>query len=246
MDIGPRPAGSATSRRLAGALRLELPGGRFEPVPGGLRNVVGVLPGPGPAIVVGAHYDTEVEPPGFVGANDGAAGTAAVVELSRALRGELTEGHREVRFLLFDGEEEAAGCRPEAFGTDPRCGLRGSREYARRHAGEVGEMIVLDYIANKGLRVPREANSDPGLWAELRAAAERAGALEVFPDAEQPPVLDDHVPFLQREVPAIDVIDFSYPYRDTLEDTPDKLSAPSLDQVGETVTELIVALASRR
>jgi Zn-dependent M28 family amino/carboxypeptidase len=205
-----------------------------------------VLPGPGPAVLVGAHYDTEVAPPGFVGANDGAAGTAAVVELSRALRGALREGHREVRFLLFDGEEEAAGCPPEAFGTEPRCGLRGSREYARRHPGEVKEMILLDYVANRDLRIPRESNSDPGLWAELRAAAERAGAIEAFPDAEQPPVLDDHVPFVRRKVPAIDLIDFSYPYRDSLEDTPDKLSIDSLDRVGETVAELVIGLAGPR
>ena len=87
-DYGWRPAGSPALRRLAVRLRALMPRGRFESVPGhpGLRNVVGSVPGRLPAVVVGAHYDVEAAPRGFVGANDGAAGTAAVVTLARALR----------------------------------------------------------------------------------------------------------------------------------------------------------------
>src|SRR3954469_15218688 len=102
--LGPRPAGSPASRRLAERLRRMLPDGRFQAVPGGLRNVVGTVPGRDPQryIVVGAHYDTK-EIPHFVGANDGAGGTAAVVELARELP-PRTIGPT-VRFVLFDGEE---------------------------------------------------------------------------------------------------------------------------------------------
>src|SRR5512134_3534156 len=72
VDLGPRPAGSAASRRLARRFRRLLPRGRYQPVPGGLRNVVGRVPGrSGGYVVVGAHYDTK-DIPGFVGANDGA------------------------------------------------------------------------------------------------------------------------------------------------------------------------------
>jgi hypothetical protein len=76
-------------RRLAERLRPLLPGGRFEAIRGepGLRNVVGVLPGRKPGVVAGAHYDTLAKPRGFVGANNGAAGTAIVIEAARALRG---------------------------------------------------------------------------------------------------------------------------------------------------------------
>jgi len=105
--LGPRPAGSRALRRLSERLRRELPDGRFEPVPGhrGLRNVVGRLPGAKPAIVIAAHYDTKALP-GFVGANDGAAGTAAVLELARALgRTDRPPDAPELRFVLFDGEE---------------------------------------------------------------------------------------------------------------------------------------------
>jgi glutaminyl-peptide cyclotransferase len=240
--VGQRPAGSPQLRRLAERLRGLLPNGRIEPLPGGLQNVVGTIPGREPAIVIGAHYDTEYRPPGFVGANDGAAGTAAVVELARTLEREL-EGiaaSPEVRFVLFDGEEEPPGC-PE--GRFAECALRGSKAYAAAHAGEIGQVILLDYVANEGLRIPREANSDPALWERLRGAAARVGAGEVFPAEEEGGVIDDHVPFLAAGIPAIDLIDFSYRYADTVEDTPDKLSEADLDAVGETVAELVRELA---
>ena len=85
--LGPRPAGSPASRKLAAQLKAELPNGRFQAVPGGLRNVVGFVPGRDPSrtVVVGAHYDTK-DLPGFVGANDGAGGTALVVELARTVK----------------------------------------------------------------------------------------------------------------------------------------------------------------
>jgi Iap family predicted aminopeptidase len=235
--LGHRPAGSPASRELGRILRRKLPRGRFEPLAGGLRNVVGTLPGPGPAIVIGAHYDSEALPKRFVGANDGAAGTAAVVELARALKRDLPAGHRELRFVLFDGEEEPAHCTPFIS-----CGLRGSKAYVAAHPGESGDMVLLDYIANKGLRIPREGNSDPALWARLRAAAARVGAGALFPDASGPPIIDDHVPFLQAGVPSIDLIDFSYRYRDSNADTVDKLSPTSLDAVGESVAQLVVSL----
>lgn len=238
-DFGPRPAGSPASRRLADRLGDELPRGSFEPFGSGrLRNVVGTLPGRRPAIVVGAHYDTEAAPPGHVGANDGAAGTAAVVELSRALRrGHRRSTHREIRFVLFDGEEEPAGC-----ADFERCGMRGSKAYVRRHRGEVAQMVLLDYVAQHRVRIPREGFSDKNLWARLRAAAGRAGVARVFPDRTSGAILDDHFPFVRAGIPAIDLIDFDYEHRDTVRDTVDKTSARSLDAVGEAVAELLVEL----
>jgi Zn-dependent M28 family amino/carboxypeptidase len=238
--FGPRPAGSEASRRLGRQLRRELPNFQVQPLAGGLLNLISVIPGKPPAIVVGAHYDTEATIPDFVGANDGAAGTAAVVELANVLPGLLPKGHREIRFVLFDGEEEPAGC-PEALFL--RCALRGSKAYAAAHAGEVGEMILLDYIANEGLQIPREMNSDPALWAKLREAAAEVGAEDRFPDEVAQGVIDDHFPFLEAGVPSIDLIDFDYPYADTAQDTVDKLSEEELDAVGETVAELVIDLS---
>jgi Zn-dependent M28 family amino/carboxypeptidase len=238
LSYGQRPAGSPQLRRLAEVLRRELPNGRFEPVPGhpGLRNVVGTLPGRAPAIVVGAHYDSEYHPKGFVGANDSAAGTAAVVELARDLRS--TSG-REVRFVLFDGEEEGPGCPNARF---DKCALRGSRAYVAAHRREVGQMVLLDYIANQGVRLPREGSSDRALWARVRAAAGKVGVGAVFPPRDQVTIYDDHTPFLRAGIPAVDLIDFSYRYADGLKDTVDKLSVASLDAVGETVFALVSEL----
>src|SRR4051794_38202907 len=122
--LGPRPAGSVASRRLAARLRRQLPEGRLEPAGRGLRNVVGRLPGRPPAVLLAAHYDTK-DLPGFVGANDGAAGTAVVIEAARALRHiRRARDAPELRFALFDGEEAPRGAPDSSLSTT---GLRGSR-----------------------------------------------------------------------------------------------------------------------
>jgi glutaminyl-peptide cyclotransferase len=138
--------------------------------------------------------------------------------------------------VLFDGEEEGPGCSTARFAT---CALRGSRAYVAAHRREVGQMVLLDYIANKGVRLPREGSSNPALWARLRAAATEAGVDAVFPPTDQVTIYDDHTPFLRAGIPAIDLIDFSYRYADGLNDTLDKLSVASLDAVGETVFGLV-------
>src|SRR5690349_11299509 len=102
--LGPRPPLSAAQRKAAAFLRADLPNGRFEAVPGGLRNIVGSLPGRMPAILVVAHYDT-TDVPGYLGANNSAAAVGAVVELARDLRRDQRRGDRAIRFLLTDGEE---------------------------------------------------------------------------------------------------------------------------------------------
>ena len=237
VDAGQRPAGSPTLRRLATRLRAMLPGGRFEPVQGhpGLRNIVGELPGPGPVIVIGAHYDSESHPKGFVGANDAAAAVGVVIELSHAL-GKL---HRPadapgVRFVLFDGEEEPR--RTEDFYRDA---LRGSKAYVQIHAEELRALVLLDYIGNRGVRLPKEGTSTASLWQQVRGAADRVGVGAVFPPQAGQSLFDDHTPFLRARIPAVDLIDWGYRYKDTLQDTYDKLSADSVDAVGETVLELL-------
>ncbi len=249
--VGQRPAGSPQLRNLAVTLRDTMgaqPGSgirtSFEPFPStgpqqGLRNIVGVLPGKAPAIVIGAHYDTEWHPKGFVGANDSAAGTAAVLELARRLPEELPQSHREIRFVLFDGEEDPPGCSDKDF---QFCALRGSRAYAAAHPGEVGDMILLDYIANRGAQIRREQNSNQALWEQLRQAAGEVGASEVFPPGIQGGVIDDHIPFLEQGIPSIDLIDFNYPYADTVQDTVDKLDPTVMDELGETVAQLAINL----
>jgi glutaminyl-peptide cyclotransferase len=237
---GQRPAGSPQLRSLAEKLRPKLPSGRFEPIPGqtGLRNIVGRLPGRKPGIVIGAHYDTLVAPKGFVGANNGAAGSAIVIELARDLaRLKRPKNAREVTFVLFDGEEPAAGL-PEDDPNFAEDGLRGSRAYVTAHPGRTSQMILLDYVANRGLQLPREGTSNVPLWNELRSAAAAVGATKTFPDETGVSITDDHTPFLEADVPAVDLIDWSYPGH-TLKDGLNLLSKNAVDAVGETVLELV-------
>jgi hypothetical protein len=240
--VGQRPAGSPQLRRLAVRLRGLLPNGHFEPIPGDprLRNVVGTLPGASPAIVIGAHYDTLVKPRGFVGANNGAAGTAIVVQLARDLR----KLHRPrsapaIRFVLFDGEEPPAGL-PEDTSDFYDTGLRGSRTYVAEHPGEVGEMVLLDYVAGRDEVLPREANSSPSLWTRIRSAATAVGAGPMFPDATGYSITDDHTPFLRAGIPAVDLIDWNYPGH-SLQDGVRLLSHRSVDAVGETIAQFLLA-----
>lgn len=240
--VGPRPAGSPQLRRLAVRLRALLPNGRFEPVPGapgGMRNIVGRLPGRAPALLVGAHYDTK-DLPGFVGANDAAAGTAAVIELARVLARDRRACAREIRFVLFDGEESPSDERP--FFTS---GLRGSRHHAARHARGLGAVVIVDLIAGKGVRLPREAGSDARLWHRLRVAADRVGVGAILPPETVGEILDDHTPFARAGVPAIDLIDFSYPYWHRPGDNLSAVSARSLTAVGAALAYFLRSEADR-
>jgi glutaminyl-peptide cyclotransferase len=237
---GQRPAGSPQLRRLAVQLRRLLPHGRFEAIPGDprLRNIVGTVPGRRPALVIGAHYDTLAAPKGFVGANNGAAGTAIAIQLARDI-GKLRRppAAPEIQFVLFDGEEPPRGL-PEETTDFYSTGLRGSRAYVARHRSTTRAMVLLDYVANRGLRLPREASSSLALWSQIRAAARETGHAAVFPDDTQQAIIDDHAPFLRAGIPAVDLIDWSYPGH-TTQDTLDKLSPGSVDAVGETLVQLV-------
>jgi Peptidase family M28 len=237
LRYGPRPAGSAASRALADRLHSALPHSAFQPVPGGLRNIIDVVPGRdrSDVVVVGAHYDTK-DIPGFLGANDGAAGTAAVMELARHLP------RRRMRptivFALFDGEESPDDTPDSEF---EQMGLRGSKVAASAYK-DARAMILLDFIALPDVRLRREQSSDPLLWSELRASARRVGAQRAFPAGIGPDILDDHTPFEDVGVPAIDLIDFDYSCFHLACDDLSQVSEKSLNLVGETVRDLLPRL----
>lgn len=237
--LGPRPAGSPAQRRAAVFLRDALPGGRFVPIGSGLRNVEGRLAGRGRPVFVIAHYDT-TPVPGYLGANNSAAAVGVVIEIARALR-HSGRGGRPVRYILTDGEEAPTYPVQGDFYSQ---GLRGSRAAAARPP-RPSAVVVLDFVGQKGLRITHEPNSDPELWARLRAAAGRVGVGAVFPPGTQSEVLDDHTPFVRRGIPAIDLIDFDYACWQKPCDTLDKLSVRSMDAAGEAVFELVRELRRR-
>ena len=231
VELGPRPAGSPESRRLARLLKRIVPRGRYQEVPGGLRNVIGTVRGREPGyVVVGAHYDTK-DIPGFVGANDGASGTAVVAELARSMR----RPRHTIQFVFFDGEETPRGVPDSQF---ERYGLRGSKVAAPAFS-DARAMVLLDFVGDKNLAIRREQYSRAGLWRRLRAAAKRVGAARAFPSTLQGGVLDDHIPFLKEGVPSIDLIDFEFPCWHRRCDDMSAVSQRSVDAVGETVYELL-------
>jgi glutaminyl-peptide cyclotransferase len=234
VELGPRPAGSPESRRLARLLKRIVPSGEYQKVPGGLRNVVGTVRGREPGyVVVGAHYDTK-DIPGFVGANDGASGTAVAAQLARTVR----RPRHSVKFVFFDGEESPRGTPEDDF---EEKGLRGSMVAAPAFA-DARAMVLLDFVGDRRLGIHYETNSSRGLWRKLRAAADRVGALEVFPHGDQGPVSDDHIPFLEQGVPSIDLIDFNFPCWHRRCDDMSAVSERSVDAVGETIYELLKTL----
>jgi hypothetical protein len=237
LSYGERPAGSQQSRKLAAKLRSLLPDGRFQKVPHGLRNVVGTVPGkqPNRFVVVGAHYDSK-DIPGFLGANDGAGGTAAVVQLARQLK-PRTIGPT-VKFVLFDGEETPRGVPDSQF---LQKGLRGSKVAAREFAN-ADAMILLDFVADKHLSLPREGSSDIRVWGKLRSAAGRAGVGAYFPDRSDVQIEDDHTPFLKRGVPSINLIDWDFSCWHKTCDNVSAVSERSLDISGEAVAGLLPTL----
>jgi hypothetical protein len=233
--LGPRPAGSAQSRKLAGRLRELLPDGRFEPVAGGLRNVVGVIPGREPrrTVIVGAHYDTK-DIPGFVGAVDGGSGTAVAAQLARTLRPRQLDP--TVVFLMFDGEESPAGTPDSEF---ERRGLRGSKAAAPKYE-DAAAMVLLDFVGERDLRIPYERQSNAELWAQLRGAAADIGVGQVFPNRSlEGGIADDHLPFAEQGVPSIDLIDFDFDCWHEVCDDMSQISERSLDATGEAVLELL-------
>jgi glutaminyl-peptide cyclotransferase len=240
---GQRPAGSPQLVRLAEELRPLLPAGRFHELPDStaakpLRNIIGTLPGRKPAIVIGAHYDTLVKPVGFVGANNGAAGSALVIELARAMRKvKRPAGAPELRFVLFDGEEPDSGL-PEEQADFYTTGLRGSRAYVAKHPKQTRQMLLLDYVGNSDLTLPREASSDVELWKRIRSSAQRVGVGSIFPDRVDVSIQDDHTPFQRAGVPSVNFIDWSYPGH-SLQDSMKRISSRALDAVGETVVQYL-------
>jgi glutaminyl-peptide cyclotransferase len=237
VEIGPRPSGTPGSQREVRLIVRGLRAAGLEPrVQEPFRNVVATIPGSRRGtVLLGAHHDTK-DIPGFVGANDGASGVAVLLELARVLPKPYPGP--SVTLVFFDGEEAPGSQQFEQHGD------RGSRQfvrYARRGGRRQGApalariraMYLLDMVGDCSLQVPREASSDRDLYRRLQGAA--FGGITGQ-------ILDDHTPFEQAGVPAVDVIDFTYgpgatpgAWWHTTEDRLDKVCPGSLGQAGEAI-----------
>jgi glutaminyl-peptide cyclotransferase len=253
--FGPRPAGSpaldATRRYLreqlaaAGvpcadqAFDASTPIGQVK-----MTNIIATIPGGNPErrIVFGGHYDTKLFPQfPFVGANDAGSSSAFLLELARVLKARKNPLTLEIVFL--DGEE--------AFGEWDTGNTFGSRHYveAARKVGtikRIGAFILVDMIGGRDLVLEREGNSTPWLMDAMLQAASRLKLEQTFAP-QRSPIEDDHLPFLQAGIPSVDLIGFTHyqAYWHTRDDTLDKVSARSLQTVGDIILGALPQIETR-
>jgi Zn-dependent M28 family amino/carboxypeptidase len=187
-----------------------------------------------PWILLGAHYDTRIfadQDPDLEkrnqpvpGANDGASGVAVLLELARV----LPETYPGTIWLVFFDAEDNGGIQGWDW-------ILGSRAFVDQLGGQPDAVVIVDMIGDADLNIKMEPSSDARLTAEIWSQAAELGYKEYFLPVPGPRVLDDHTPFLRAGIPAVDIIDFDYLYWHTTADTLDKVSAESLQVVGETL-----------
>ncbi len=213
-----------------------------------MRNYIVRYPGKKDGIIVlASHYETNywLKDSGFVGANDGAATTALLIEIGSYLRTHPPEGY-SVWLVFFDGEESI---RPQWTGSDS---LYGSRHLAAKWSAngtlaKIKAYLLADMIGDKDLNIDKDANSTPWLQDLLKVAAKNTGhGAYIFKNDTQ--VEDDHIPFKQRGIPVLDIIDLDYGphtrelpdgFHHTAQDTIDKVSPRSLQISGDLFLEMI-------
>jgi len=209
-----------------------------------LVNIVGSYrPEARKRILLGAHYDTRpradrdpdragrARP--ILGANDGGSGVAVLLEIARLLA--ASKPSVGVDLVFFDGEDWGEEGNTADY-------LLGSRRYAKSLGGRApAAAIVIDMVGERDSRIPVEgfsAAASPALCARIFGIA-RTLRVPNFVQSRGASIIDDHLPFIQAGIPAIDLIDFEYPHWHTLADTPDKCSGESLAAVGSVLVRYV-------
>jgi len=251
--IGPRVAGSSGAERartyIAGqimALGLQVREQSFlakTPVgPVQMVNLRVTLPGSGQGrLILAGHYDTKLfQDVVFVGANDGGSSAAFLIEMARVLKDRRNAP--TIELLFFDGEEAIVDWQKD---NDHTYGSQYYVDTARRDGTlkDIRALILVDMIGDRDLRILREPRSTRWLTDVIWAAASRLNRPEFV--NEEFAVEDDHIPFLEAGVEAVDLIDLDYPDWHQPGDTVDKLSARSLQAVGDVLLAALPDIEKR-
>ncbi|HEU4928721.1 MAG TPA: M28 family peptidase [Candidatus Krumholzibacteria bacterium] len=165
------------------------------------------------------------------GAVDGAASTGALLEIARVI-GRRAPANHGVDIVLFDGEDYGRQGDLEHY-------LLGSKHFVQNLGGyRPAGVILLDMVGGKGTIVRREALSLERSPALVNYVFGRAAALHLayFEAVDGTPVYDDHVPFLQAGIPAIDLFGYDYPAWHTVGDD---LSQVDRDKLAQVITLLV-------
>jgi peptidase M28-like protein len=217
----------------------------------GMKNIVAKIPGTGQGIILLlTHYDT-LRLDNFVGADDSGSSTGLMLEMARILCGGQKKAN-SVWIAFLDGEEAQVVENGQAQWTDTDS-VYGSRELAARLAvsgdlKRIKAVILADMIGQKNLVIPREAYSTRWLTDLIWQTAGRLGYQDVFV-SRRDAVSDDHNPFLDRKIPAVDLIDYDdyvkLGYWHTTQDTLDKISPRSISITGHVILESVNELQKR-
>lgn len=214
-----------------------------------MRNFIVRYPGKKDGIIVVAtHYETNywLKDTSFVGANDGAATTGLLIELGNYLRAHPPEGYSV--WLLFDDGEESI--RSTWSDSDSLYGTRhlAAKWSANGTLSRIKAFLLADMIGDKDLNIDFDEMSTPWLRDMLKVAAKNTGHSNYIYKNNVPGLADDHIPFRQRGVPVLDIIDLDFGphtaqmpdgYHHTDQDTLDKISAHSLQISGDLFLEMI-------
>jgi Zn-dependent M28 family amino/carboxypeptidase len=219
-----------------------------------MRNFIVRFPGKKDGVIVLAtHYETNywLRNINFVGANDGGSTVGLLMAIGDQLRADLTRGKTLDGYsvwLVFDDGEESI--QPTWTTSDSTYGTRHLAARWQRDGtlGRIKAFILADMIGDKDLDIQRETQSTDWLVAVVRQAAKKFGYERYFFKTDQQ-VSDDHLPFVRRGVPSIDIIDINYgpnnSYHHTAQDTMDKISARSLTIDGDVFLETIRLIDQR-
>ena len=198
-----------------------------------IKNIVAKRNDESPQIIFGAHYDTRIYADSdpdpskrkeyVPGANDGASGVAVLLELARSLPDDTVP----IWLVFFDAEDNG--------NIETWDWILGSREFVMNNDFQPRAVVIVDMIGDADLNIYKEYNSNPELTNEIWETAKSLGYEDKFIPDYKHSMIDDHTPFLEVGLPAIDIIDFDYAYWHTVEDTPDKVSAESMEIVGKTL-----------
>jgi len=171
-----------------------------------------------------------------LGANDGGSGVALLLGVADALkRAPPTVG---VDLLFVDGEDYGD------FTKAPADVLIGSRYYGAHQLPGPKPLyaVLFDLVADKDLQLYQEGNSligAPEVVELVWSAAKDLGYGGYFISSPRHTLIDDHLELQKAGIRAIDVVDFDYPAWHTQYDTIDKVSAASLQVVGDVAIALI-------
>ncbi len=215
--------------------------------PVNLRNFIARFPGKKDGVIVLAtHYETNyyLKNINFVGANDGAATTGLLLAIADQLRTQTATGKKldgySVWLVFFDGEEAIRSwSQSDSTYGSRHLAARWDRDGTLRR---IKAFLLADMIGDKDLDIQRETASTAWLVDLVQQAAKKYGYDRYFFQQEEA-VEDDHLPFVKRGVPSIDIIDLDYgpnnSYHHTAQDTLDKISAHSLTIDGDVFLETI-------